>query len=100
MRKTSDEEVNIVAGTGGQIEIAIYARLAEIYLNYAEALNEAKGPIDEVYKYVNLIRNRSGLPNLRIGLSKEEMRERIHHERRIELAFEAGHRYFDCHRWK
>lgn len=100
LRKTSDEEVNIVAGTGGQIEIAIYARLAEIYLNYAEALNEAKGPIDEVYKYVNLIRNRSGLPNLRIGLSKEEMRERIHHERRIELAFEAGHRYFDCHRWK
>ena len=28
------------------------------------------------------------------------MRERIQHERQIELAFEAGHRYFDCHRWK
>jgi hypothetical protein len=27
------------------------------------------------------------------------MRERIRHERRIELAFET-HRYFDCHRWK
>lgn len=77
----------------------IYFRLGEQYLNYAEALNEAQGPVADVYKYVNLIRARSGLPGLPGGLGKEEMRERIRHERRIELAFET-HRYFDCHRWK
>lgn len=80
----------------------IYFRLGEQYLNYAEAMNEAQGPLADVYKYVNLVRNRAGLPGLPGlpgGLSKEDMRECIHHERRIELAFES-HRYFDCHRWK
>lgn len=76
----------------------IFFRLGEQYLNYAEALNEAQGPVADVYKYVDLIRNRSGLPGLPAGLSKEDMRERIRHERRIELAFET-HRYFDTHRW-
>ncbi|MBO9732794.1 MAG: RagB/SusD family nutrient uptake outer membrane protein [Chitinophaga sp.] len=77
----------------------IYYRLGEVYLNYAEALNEADGPVADVYQYVNAIRDRSGLPALPAGLSQHEMRERIHHERRIELAFET-HRYFDTHRWK
>lgn len=77
----------------------IYFRLGEQYLNYAEALNEAEGPVGDVYQYVNVIRNRAGLPALPAGLSKEDMRERIRHERRIELAFE-GYRYFDAHRWK
>lgn len=77
----------------------ILFRLGEQYLNYAEALNEAQGPVGDVYKYVNLIRDRSGLPGLPTGLSKDEMRERIHHERRIELFYET-HRYFDAHRWK
>ena len=77
----------------------IISRLGEIYLNYAEALNEFSGPSTEVYNYVNMIRNRSGLPNLEEGLSKEEMREKIWHERRIELAFET-HRFFDVRRWK
>ena len=74
-------------------------RLGEQYLNYAEALNEANGPVADVYKYVNAIRERSGMPALPSGLSKEQMRERIRHERRIELAFES-HRYFDTRRWK
>ncbi len=39
------------------------------------------------------MRTRAGLPNVS-GLSQEEMREKIIHERRIELAFE-GHRWFD-----
>lgn len=77
----------------------IYFRLGEQYLNYAEALNEAQGPVADVYKYINLIRARAGLPGLPAGLSKDEMRERVHHERQIELAFES-HRYFDNHRWK
>lgn len=100
MRKTSDENVDYVKNTGGMVEAAIYSRVGEIYLNYAEALNEAKGPVSDVYVYINAIRNRVGLPDLPDNLTKDEMRERIRHERRIELAFEAGHRYFDCHRWK
>ena len=80
------------------IRVWIFFRLGEQYLNYAEALNEAQGPIADVYKYVNLIRERAGLPDLAPGLSKDNMREAIHHERRIELAFET-HRYFDTHRW-
>jgi len=76
----------------------ILFRLGEQYLNYAEALNEAQGPVGDVYKYINLIRDRSGLPGLPTGLSKDDMRERIHHERRIELFYETQ-RYFDAHRW-
>jgi len=77
----------------------IYFRLGELYLNYAEALNEAQGPVSDVYQYVNAIRNRSGMPDLPSGLNKEDMQQRIRHERRVELAFET-HRYFDAHRWK
>ena len=77
----------------------VYFRVGELYLNYAEALNEAQGPVAEVYTYVNEIRKRAGLPDLPDGLSKEEMRAKIHHERRIELAFET-HRFFDVRRWK
>ncbi|MDR1223632.1 MAG: RagB/SusD family nutrient uptake outer membrane protein [Tannerella sp.] len=77
----------------------IFFRLGEIYLNYAEALNEAQGPVDDVYRYVDEIRDRAGLPGLPRGLSKEQMREKIRHERRIELAFET-HRFFDVRRWK
>ena len=79
-------------------QVWIYIRLGEIYLNYAEALNEYSGPVSDVYNYVNAIRNRAGLPDLPEGLSKDEMREKIHHERRIELAFET-HRWFDVRRW-
>lgn len=75
-----------------------YIRLAEIYLNAAEAINEFSGPTAECYKYVNEIRTRAGLPELESGLSKEQMREKIRHERRIELAFEV-HRFFDVRRW-
>jgi hypothetical protein len=74
-------------------------RLGELYLNYAEALNEADGPVADVYKYINLIRNRSGLPNLPAGLTQDQMREKVWHERQIELSFETF-RYFDTHRWK
>jgi hypothetical protein len=73
--------------------------MAEIYLNYAEALFESQGDIPLVRHYINLVRERSGLPNLPSGLTTEELREKIHHERRIELAFES-HRWFDVRRWK
>lgn len=76
-------------------------RYAEILLNYAEAQNEYAGPVQEVYKAVELVRKRAGLSpyELPAALTKDQMRETIHAERRIELAFE-GHRFWDVRRWK
>ena len=73
-------------------------RFAEILLIYAEAENEANGPSEMVYEAVNRVRRRAALPPLADGLSQDEMRQRIRHERRIELVFE-NHRWFDLRRW-
>lgn len=74
-------------------------RLADILLMYAEAQNELSGPDASVYKAINDIRARVDMPPLPEGLSKDEMRERIRKERRIELAFE-GTRFYDLKRWR
>ena len=85
-------------------------RLADLYLMYAEAQNEAYGPSDEVYSYINPVRARAGLRsvqeswrNFSVQQSKFEdkngLREIIHQERLIELAFE-GFRFWDLRRWK
>ena len=87
-------------------------RLSELYLNYAEALNEVSGPSLEVYDAMNKIRERAGIPTVQEAwsdvayaatpnkhTSKEGLREIIRQERMIELAFE-GHRYYDIRRWK
>ncbi len=76
----------------------ILFRLAEAYLNYAEALNEAQGPVADAYAAVNLIRQRSGMPPLPAGLSQSQFRDRVRKERDIELAFE-DHRLWDIRRW-
>jgi len=71
--------------------IVVY-RFADVLLMKAEALNElgetvrAQGPL-------NIVRARAGLPAVNTT-NKEEMKEIIIHERRMELAFE-GHRWFD-----
>ncbi len=86
----------------------VLIRLAEIYLNYVEALNEydPEGSKTEILKYLNMIRERAGIPQygsgqdaLPIPADQEEMRNAIHKERRVELAFEI-HRFFDTRRWK
>jgi len=74
-------------------------RYAEILLNYAEAQNEAVGPDNSVYAAVNAIRARVGMPNLPSGLNQADMRTRIRHERRVEMAFEEQ-RFWDIRRWK
>lgn len=76
-----------------------YIRYAEVLLNYAEAQNEAVGPDQSVYTYLNQVRQRAGMPDIPAGLTQSQMRDRIRAERRIELAFEE-HRYFDVRRWK
>jgi hypothetical protein len=79
----------------------IIIRYAEILLTYAEAQNENVGPDASVYSAINQIRSRPSvkMPELEVGLSKEQMREIIRQERRIELAFE-GLYYSDIRRWQ
>ncbi len=79
----------------------IIFRYAEVLLNLAEAQNEFAGPSAEVYKAVEDIRKRAGLVPfaLKAGLTKEQMREVIRNERRVEMAFEEQ-RYWDVRRWK
>lgn len=86
-------------------------RLADLYLLYAEAENEVLDqPNNDVYKYVDEIRNRAGLQSVAASWSnysvfpdkyqtKAGMRDIIRTERSIELAFE-GHRFWDLRRWK
>jgi len=71
---------------------------AELYLNSAEALNEVEGPTNRVYDLVNTIRTRANCIELPAGLNQDQMRERIRHERRVELVFE-NHRFWDVRRW-
>ena len=76
-------------------------RYADILLMYAEALNEFSGPSQEVYDAVEQVRQRGGLDpyQLKTGMTKDEMRAAIQHERRVEFAFE-GSRFWDVRRWK
>jgi len=76
----------------------VLMRYADVLLMYAEAQNEASGPDGTVYAAVNEVRARVDMPELPAGLSQSEMRDRIRHERRVELAF-GGTRYFDLKRW-
>jgi len=78
-------------------------RLAELYLNYAEALNECDPTNADIVLYLNKIRFRGGIPNLVQGNAayntQDKMRELIHRERSVELYAEE-HRPFDVRRWK
>jgi hypothetical protein len=85
---------------------ALLLRLANIYLDYVEALNESDPSNTDIVKYLNLIRKRAGVPQYGTGAGavaipsgEAAMKEAIRRERRIELAFENT-RYFDTRRWK
>lgn len=73
-------------------------RLAEFYLNYAEALNEIGGDHGQIIWALNEVRRRVDMPDYTYT-NQEDMRRKIHREREVELAFEE-HRYFDVRRWK
>lgn len=105
---------NNIIGNGNSYTVQEYPwpviRLADLYLMYAEALNEVSGPGPEVYKYLNLVRERAGIPPVEQAwtnhsstpdkyTTKDGLREIIHHERLIEFAFE-GKRFWDLRRWK
>lgn len=76
-------------------------RLADVYLMYAEAVNETNGPTDECVALLNKIRSRGNLPALTADkyANKEEFFKAIEQERIVELATE-GHRPFDIRRWR
>jgi hypothetical protein len=88
-------------------------RLADLYLLYAEAINEAEGPTggrsSEMFECIDRVRKRAGLEGVKYSwdtytnhskyTSKEGMREIIHRERLIEFALE-GQRFWDVRRWK
>lgn len=69
-------------------------RLAETYLNLAEAAIELGGKDSEALDAVNKIRERAG-----IKLLESVDMQKVRHERKIELAFE-GHRFWDMKRWR
>ncbi len=74
-------------------------RFADVLLMYAEAVNEGRGPSQEVYNAVNRVRARAKVAGFPTGLNKEQMRREIRLERYRELMFET-HLYFDVKRWR
>lgn len=99
-----EDEVKQNGGTSNQKSNTLVTsyvpimRYAEVLLSDAEAINEITGPTPQVYQDINLIRARVNMPALPPGLDQSQMRARIRHERRVELAFE-GFRYLDLKRW-
>lgn len=90
-------------GVASQFRPSIIFRLADFYLMYAEAANEVNPNDVRVLKYLNLVRERAGLPgvetlNPAIRGNQELQRAAIPRERQVELATE-GQRYFDVRRW-
>jgi hypothetical protein len=89
-------------------------RLADLYLLYAEAINEAEGPDgphkDDLFKYLDAVRKRASIPDVKTAWdtysnspgyyrTRVGMRAIIHRERLNELAFESQ-RFWDLKRWK
>ena len=105
---------NVLSTTANTYTTTDYAwpmlRLPDLYLLYAEALNELNGPVDEVFEYLDMIRERAGLNGVKESwdnysrnpgkyTTKQGLREIIHQERGIELCLE-GQRFWDLRRWK
>jgi len=108
LKKYVREDI-IIAGSNANSKEHMWVifRLGEIYLNLAEAMNEAYGPTGtpagftmDATTALNMVRTRSavGLPTVS-GLSQDELRAAIISERQVELAFE-DHRFWDVRRWR
>lgn len=93
---------NPYKGTHAEWRPYAYIRLARVYLDYIEALNEYDPTNPDIKKYWDMIRERAGLPSIfetypEIKGKKEGQLEYILRERQIELCFE-GDRYFTTRR--
>ena len=113
LRKLLRQDVNLnPSSANNQRHYKPHIRYTELFLIYAEAANEAWGPLGagnnaySAYDVIKAIRKRAGIgttnsdPYLEAAKgSKEAMRALIHNERRLELCFE-GFRFWDLRRWK
>ena len=99
LRKYQIESLNLLNGNTG-VHSWIILRYPEIYLNYAEALNEWSPGNADIKKYVDIVRARTGvaMPPIPAGLSQTQVRDRIRNEKQVEFAFE-DHRFWDVRRW-
>ena len=94
IRKFQDESVDVNGGISANRPYILY-RLAEVYLNYAEAQYHLGNEAD-ARKFVNKVSSRALQPD--VTASGTDLLEAIKRERRIELSFE-GHNFFDERRW-
>lgn len=94
IRKFQDESVPVNGGISANRPFVLY-RLAEIYLNYAEAMYQL-GEEAIAREFLNKVSQRALQPE--ITASGEALYEAIKRERRVELSFE-GHNFFDERRW-
>ena len=92
-KKFSDESITNIVGNYSEAPWPIF-RLAEMYLNKAEAAMEL-GKSGEAEAALNEVRRRADIREL----SGEVTLERIRNERRVELAYE-NHRHWDLKRWR
>ncbi len=112
LKKLLRSTINLTPGSQNALKhIGARIRYTEIFLNYAEAANEAVGPTGTVgdatfsaYDVIKAIRTRAGIdpadPYLEsIKSDKDKMRELIRNERRLALCFE-NHRFWDLRRWQ
>ncbi len=113
MKKRLRMDVNInPSSKTGKTHYTPRIRYTEIFLDYAEAANEAWGPKGmgnntfSAYDVIKAIRKRAGVgvsngdPYLEeCATNKDKMRELIRNERRLELCFESF-RFWDLRRWK
>jgi hypothetical protein len=111
LRKLLREDVNAnPSSASNQDHFNTHIRYTEIFLNYAEAANEAFGPNGTgpnapytARAVIRAIRGRAGIatadPYLASITTKDAMRDLIRNERRLELCFE-GFRFWDLRRWK
>ena len=84
------------AGSRLWFELPLF-RLAENYLNLAEAYNEI-GNTDKALENLNIIHNRAGLPSI-TTTDQTQLRTIIHREWAIEF-FQEGQRLFQVKHWK
>jgi len=86
-------QTNATSQSNANIHILRYA---DVLLMYAEALNELNGPTPEAYEAINRVRRRAhnDTDHDLAGLSKEDFRDAVYLERRLELVMET-HRWFD-----
>jgi hypothetical protein len=75
-------------------------RLSDIYLMYAEVLNELNGDRSLAVEYINKVRRRVDMADLNANqfTTYDALMQQIQHERIVELCGE-GTRWYDLERW-